>query len=113
MLRGRTRASRIVTSLLLAGLLLPGLALASVGYESTDSARERCVGCSGCEQGKCDDDASGHDHCCQSSCSAHAVWLLSAPIRIAAPSAGADRPLAVVPLAPQGRPGSLFHPPRS
>jgi hypothetical protein len=106
----RERVAAIVVSLSFLVVLL-----GAAGAFAADSDDGSCVGCPGCDAGKCDDDVdplTSHHHCCTTSCLSHAtVTLLTAQM---APDPVIVGPMArSLPVAVTGRPTEPpYRPPR-
>jgi hypothetical protein len=113
MLSGRILSPRRVLAL---AILFVLLSPAIISVASPLQTLEQCAACPECADGGCGDQERplpSHEHCCQTSCSAHTVWLVKA-ISAPSPPAAADAALArTASPGPLQSPSPIYHPPRA
>ena len=82
--------------------------------DERENACDRCVSCTGCQNGDCDGGSSpvSHDHCCQSNCWGHTFWVLVVPSSVGHSGQFVDFRTPRNTPPPQIRSDSLYRPPR-
>ena len=110
----RVSAGRLLASLLLLSALVV-IALPAMGMVASPAsvALEACLSCQGCDEGSCNDPTPlGSDHCCLSSCLAHAVWALCAQPEPPRPSRCGDALSQDQESPVRPAPEAVYQPPR-